>query len=86
MPTRNFSAPAQVNDEKAALAGTMVPARKPYKAFGAALHGIDVPPPATGATNSVGLQEAPGQEQKKSKYSKYGNTVSTVGGLAGISS
>ena len=47
-----------------------------YKPFGAAHHGADKPPPpGTGQVNSVGLQEAPGQDQKKSKYGKYGNTV-----------
>ena len=68
-----------MNDEKAAFSGSMVSTKKPYKPFGAALHGTDVPPPANSATNSVGLQEAPGQEQKKSKFGKYGNTVSIVG-------
>ncbi|KLO08783.1 SH3-domain-containing protein [Schizopora paradoxa] len=82
-PSRTISAPAQVNDEKAVLSGTMVSTRKPYKPFGAALHGTDVPPPVNGATNSVGLQEAPGQEQKKSKFGKYGNTMahSAAGGV-----
>jgi LAS seventeen-binding protein 1/2 len=28
-----------------------------------------------GATNSVGLQEAPGTEEKKNKFGKFGNTV-----------
>jgi hypothetical protein len=47
-----------------------------YRPFGAAYHGIDKPPPAEAdATNSVGLQEAPGTEEKKSKFGKYGNTV-----------
>lgn len=37
---------------------------------------MDKPPPAgAGAVNSVGLQEAPGTEEKKSKYGKFGNTV-----------
>lgn len=49
--------------------------KKPYKPFMAAHQGRDVPPPPGGATNSVGLQQDPGQEQKKSKYGKYGNTV-----------
>jgi hypothetical protein len=29
-----------------------------------------------GGVNSVGLQEDPGQEKKKGKFGKYGNTVS----------
>lgn len=51
------------------------PSEKPvYKPFGAAYHGADVPPPS--GTNSIGLQQAPGQEQKKHKFGKLGNTVS----------
>jgi LAS seventeen-binding protein 1/2 len=47
-----------------------------YRPFGAAYHGVDKPPPAeAGTVNSVGLQEAPGTEEKKSKFGKYGNTV-----------
>lgn len=50
--------------------------KTPYRAFGAAHHGSDKPPPpGTGAVNSVGLQEADGQDKKKSKFGKYGNTV-----------
>lgn len=41
--------------------------KKPYKAFGASLHGTDTPP-AVGGTNSVGLQQAAGQEEKKSVH------------------
>lgn len=49
---------------------------RPYRPFGAVYHGADAPPPANaGAVNSVGLQEAPGQEQKKKKFGKLGNTV-----------
>lgn len=50
--------------------------KTPYRAFGAAHHGVDRPPPSgSGAVNSVGLQEAGGQDQKKSKYGSLGNTV-----------
>ncbi|EIW84173.1 SH3-domain-containing protein [Coniophora puteana RWD-64-598 SS2] len=58
-------------------------AKKPYKPFGAALHGADTPPPSTTGINSVGLQQAPGQAEKKSKYGKYGNTMahSAAGGV-----
>ena len=50
-----------------------------YKPFGAAFHGIDKPPPSeAGAVNSVGLQEAPGTEEKKNKFGKYGNTVGFI--------
>ena len=75
-PAYTASANGQSNgyiNEKRLIAG---PARKPYKPFMAAHHGADKPAPAgSGAVNSVGLQEAPGQEQKKSKFGKYGNTV-----------
>jgi len=55
-----------------------------YKPFGAAYHGVDKPPPSeAGAVNSVGLQEGPGTEEKKSKFGKYGNTMahSAAGGV-----
>jgi hypothetical protein len=49
-------------------------AKPVYKPFGAAHHGNDAPP-ANGEVNSIGLQQDPGQAQKKSKYGKFGNTV-----------
>ncbi|KAG6916089.1 hypothetical protein DXG01_008518 [Tephrocybe rancida] len=56
---------------------------KPYRPFGAALHGTNVPPPAGEGTNSVGLQEKPGKEEKKGKFGKYGDTMaqSAAGGV-----
>lgn len=60
------------------------PEKRGYKPFMAAYHGSDVPPaPAAGATNSVGLQEAPGQEKKKNKFGSLGNTLahSAAGGV-----
>jgi hypothetical protein len=46
----------------------------------AAHHGADKPPSSdSGSVNSVGLQEAGGQEQKKNKFGKLGNTVSGIG-------
>lgn len=43
-----------------------------YRPFMAAHHGSDAPP----ATNSIGLQsDTAGQEKKKNKFGKYGNTV-----------
>jgi hypothetical protein len=53
-----------------------------YRPFMAAHHGADTPP-QPGAVNSLGLQEAPGQEQKKNKFGKYGNTMahSAAGGV-----
>jgi len=62
----------------------MNPDPRAYKPFMAAHHGADAPPPPlTMTTNSVGLQEAEGQEQKKSKFGQYGNTIahSAAGGL-----
>jgi hypothetical protein len=50
-------------------------AKKPYRPFGAALHGTDKPPAVGVGINSVGLQEASGQAEKKNKFGKYGNTV-----------
>jgi len=69
-PERNLAVQAPA-DEKAV-----------YRPFMAAHHGTDMPP-ASGAVNSVGLQEAPGQEAKKSKFGKYGNTMahSAAGGV-----
>ena len=52
-----------------------------YKPFGGAAYNpppSNAPPqqPAAPSTNSVGLQQdTAGQEQKKSKFGKYGNTV-----------
>jgi len=46
-----------------------------YRPFGAALHGTDIPPSSGSEVNSVGLQQAPGQEQKKDKFGKYKSTV-----------
>ena len=42
----------------------------------AAHHGADLPPAPGQGVNSVGLQQVAGQEQKKSKFGKLGNTVS----------
>lgn len=67
--------------EKANPAATMhsVPPRqsekKAYKPFMAARHGIDTPPPPGQGANSLGLQQASGQEAKASKYGAYKNTV-----------
>ena len=57
------------------------PSEKPvYRPFGAAYAGVDQPPPAqapvAAPVNSVGLQQDPGQEKKKSKFGKLGGTVS----------
>ncbi|KAJ3567853.1 hypothetical protein NP233_g6088 [Leucocoprinus birnbaumii] len=58
--------------------------RPAYKPFRAAYHGMDTPPAAhtpipgpSTQTNSVGLQEAPGQEEKKSKYGDLKKTMAT---------
>ncbi|THV02832.1 SH3-domain-containing protein [Dendrothele bispora CBS 962.96] len=57
--------------------------KTPYKAFGAAHQGANAPPPPGQGVNSSGLQQDPGQEAKKSKYGKYGNTMahSAAGGV-----
>lgn len=49
----------------------------PYKPFGAAYHGLPVPPPAAAeqGTNDVGLQEKQGSEEKKNKLTGFKNTV-----------
>jgi hypothetical protein len=51
------------------------PDKPMYRPFGAALHGADLPPPSGSEVNSVGLQQAPGQEQKKDRFGKYKGTV-----------
>lgn len=58
-------------------------AKKQYRPFGAALHGTDKPPAVGVGVNSVGLQEASGQTEKKNKFGKYGNTMahSAAGGV-----
>ncbi|KAF9267688.1 SH3-domain-containing protein [Marasmius fiardii PR-910] len=54
-----------------------------YRPFGAAHSGVNQPPPPGAGTNSVGLQQDEGQEKKKSKFGKYGNTMahSAAGGV-----
>jgi hypothetical protein len=67
------SPPGYIPEQNAAHATNEKPV---YTPFAAAHHGSDLPPAAGGGVNSIGLQEAPGQEQKKNKFGKYGNTVS----------
>ncbi|KIM84783.1 hypothetical protein PILCRDRAFT_368967 [Piloderma croceum F 1598] len=54
-----------------------------YRLFGAAHHGSDLPPPSGSEVNSIGLQQAPGQEEKNNKFGKYKSTLahSAVGGV-----
>ncbi|KAJ7844426.1 SH3 domain-containing protein [Mycena olivaceomarginata] len=54
-----------------------------YRPFMAAHQGRDAPPAPGGGTNSLGLQQDPEQDKKKSKYSKYGDTMahSAAGGV-----
>lgn len=56
---------------------------KNYNPFNAALHGSDLPPSSGEGVNSVGLQEAPGQAEKKNNLNKYKSTLahSAVGGV-----
>ena len=61
--------------ESTGLAPAATTTGRPYRPFGAALHGTDVPPPNGAGVNSVGLQQASGQAEKKSKYGNLGNTV-----------
>lgn len=66
-PLRSIHAPPPSSEQKS---------KSVYRPFGAAHHGADKPPPpGSGQVNSVGLSEAPGQQEKKSKFGKYGNTV-----------
>ncbi|KAJ7056560.1 SH3 domain-containing protein [Mycena amicta] len=73
--------PSAYVEKIAPAAGRNVPptSKKPYKPFMAAHHGRDVPPPMmapAAPTNSIGLQQdVAGQEQKKKKYGKYGDTM-----------
>jgi len=56
------------------------PAEKPaYRPFGAVYAGRDQPPPQPQAipANSLGLQQDAGQEKKKSKYGRLGDTMAT---------
>ncbi|KAH7884562.1 SH3 domain-containing protein [Phlebopus sp. FC_14] len=55
---------------------------RPYRPFGAALHGADTPPANGAGVNSIGLQQSSGQAEKKSKYGALGNTMahSAAGG------
>lgn len=69
----------------AALPQRSVPpiSNKSYNPFNAALHGSDLPPSSGEGVNSVGLQEAPGQAEKKNNLNKYKSTLahSAVGGV-----
>ncbi|KAL5503902.1 hypothetical protein ACEPAH_7973 [Sanghuangporus vaninii] len=82
-PARTILAPPPQYDQPAA--GTAARRDKtPYRPFGAAHHGADKPPPVgSGSVNSVGLQEAPGQDKRKGKYGALGNTMahSAAGGV-----
>ncbi|KZT68769.1 SH3-domain-containing protein [Daedalea quercina L-15889] len=56
------------------------PSEKPaYRPFGATYAGYDQPPPvqAPAPVNSMGLQQDPGQEKKKSKFGRLGDTMAT---------
>lgn len=81
-PRRTVLAPPPSYDSTPPQAGAG--GKKPYKAFGAAYHGMDQPPPApsAGPVNSVGLQQAD-QSKEKSKFGKLGNTManSAAGGV-----
>ncbi|KAG7441905.1 uncharacterized protein BT62DRAFT_996866 [Guyanagaster necrorhizus] len=57
--------------------------KKEYKPFMATHSSANAPPPPGAGTNSVGLQQDAGQDGKKSKFGKYGNTMahSAAGGV-----
>ncbi|KZT06113.1 SH3-domain-containing protein [Laetiporus sulphureus 93-53] len=60
------------------------PPEKPvYRPFGAVSQPMDQPPPPGAGVNSMGLQQAPQQEHKKSKFGRLGNTManSAAGGV-----
>ena len=71
--------------EKIAIQQRSVPpiSNRSYKPFAAAQHGVDLPPATGESVNSVGLQEAPGQAEKKNSLNKYKSTLahSAVGGV-----
>ena len=54
-----------------------------YRPFGAVYQQQDQPPPP-GQMNSVGLQQAPEQEKKKSKFGRLGETVSNKSTLSSV--
>ncbi|KAK0439174.1 hypothetical protein EV421DRAFT_1713628 [Armillaria borealis] len=49
--------------------------KKEYEPFMAAHSNANAPPPPGAGTNSVGLQQDPGKDGKKSKFGKNGNTM-----------
>ncbi|KAK0227039.1 SH3 domain-containing protein [Armillaria nabsnona] len=49
--------------------------KKEYRPFMAAHSNANAPPPPGAGTNFVGLQQDPGQAEKKSKFGEYGNTM-----------
>ncbi|PBK82450.1 hypothetical protein ARMGADRAFT_1068158 [Armillaria gallica] len=57
--------------------------KREYKHFMAAHSNVNAPPPPGAGTNSVGLQQDPGQDGNKSTFGKYGNTMthSAAGGV-----
>jgi len=70
-PTSPAPAPRSVPPLSNANSGS----KPAYRPFMAAHQGRDAPPAPGGGTNSLGLQQDPEQEKKKSKFGKYGNTA-----------
>ncbi|THH14267.1 hypothetical protein EW146_g6041 [Bondarzewia mesenterica] len=71
-PTPTSTPPSYVQP---AYGANQISEKRAYKPFMAAHHGVDLPPPANGSTNSIGLQQAQGQEEKKAKYGALKNTM-----------
>jgi len=80
--TGSTPTPPDYNPAGSSFAPSQTNEKPMYRPFGAAHHGKDTPP-ANGEVNSIGLQQDPGQAQKKGKYGKFGNTMahSAAGGV-----
>lgn len=69
------NSPAPPYNVQSAVGANHASEKPVYRPFMAAHHGIDQPPPLNGSTNSIGLQQAAGQEEKKAKYGALKNTM-----------
>jgi hypothetical protein len=78
--TGSTPTPPDYNPAGSSFAPSQTNEKPMYRPFGAAHHGKDTPP-ANGEVNSIGLQQDPGQAQKKGKYGKFGNTVCLISSI-----